>query len=191
MPDLTRTLQSIRNAEDPPDELEVEVLYDEVRRLARSLMRAERRNHTLPPTAVANEAWVRLFRSRSSDFTDSSAFFAAAANTLRHVLVDHGRRRARQKRGGDRERSEVDFAAIPAPERDHAVLVVDAALERLAAFDPGKARLVELRFFAGLTVAEAAHILGVSERTAARDWRVASAFLRAELQEHARDQLDG
>jgi RNA polymerase sigma-70 factor, ECF subfamily len=169
----------------PPEEAEpaVGALYEELRRLARACMRGERTDHTLPPTALANEAWLRLVASQATDFADAGAFFAAAATTLRRILVEHGRRRSRQKRGGDRSRVDLPPDDLAAPQRDEQLLALDAALVRLAEVAPMKARLVELRFFAGLSVAEAANLLGMSERTVARDWRVARAFLHAELQE--------
>jgi len=191
MSHVTRLLQLIDGSSGPPDEHAVGQLYDEVRRLARSTMRGERADHTLVPTALANEAWVRLFGSAPAAFASSAEFFAAAATVLRRVLVEHGRRRSRLKRGGGQRRSDLEVHALPAPELDAGVLAVDAALTELAAFDLAKARLVELRFFGGLTVAEAANVLGLSERTAARQWRVAAAFLRARMQdEDGHGELD-
>ena len=191
MSEFTRLLHAAEGR--PPEEAEpaVGALYEELRRLARACMRGERSDHTLPPTALANEAWLRLANSQATDFADAGAFFAAAATTLRRILVEHGRRRSRQKRGGDRHRVDLPPEELVAPQRDEHVLALDAALQRLAEVAPMKARLVELRFFAGLSVAEAASLLGLSERTVARDWRVARAFLHAELQEgHHAELLD-
>ena len=164
-----------------PDPLTIGALYDEIRRLARRTMRRERTNHTLPPTALANEAYLRLFGASQPDFPDRGAFLAAAVTTLRRILVEHGRRRQRRKRGGGVAHVEVDADHLPASATDERVLAVDEALQRLASFDAAKARLVELRFFGGLDVDQAAAVLGISPRTAARDWRLARAFLRAEL----------
>lgn len=191
MSEFTRLLHAAEGR--PPEEAEpaVGALYEELRRLARACMRGERSDHTLPPTALANEAWLRLANSQATDFADAGAFFAAAATTLRRILVEHGRRRSRQKRGGDRHRVDLPPDDLVAPQRDEQLLALDAALQRLAEVAPMKARLVELRFFAGLSVAEAATLLGLSERTVARDWRVARAFLHAELQEgHHAELLD-
>lgn len=191
MSEFTRLLHAAEAR--PPEEAEpaVGALYDELRRLARACMRGERPDHTLPPTALANEAWLRLANSQATDFADAGAFFAAAATTLRRILVEHGRRRSRQKRGGGRSRVDLPPDDLAAPQRDEQLLALDAALVRLAEVAPMKARLVELRFFAGLSVAEAATLLGSSERTVARDWRVARAFLHAELQEgHHAELLD-
>lgn len=163
------------------DPMVVGALYDEIRRLARSQMRRERPDHTLAPTALANEAYLRLFGTSPARFQNGAEFLAAAVTTLRRILVEHGRRRQRQKRGGGVARTAIETDELPAAAADERVLALDEALRRLAEFDPGKARLVELRFFGGLGVDEAAAVLGISPRTAARDWRVARAFLRAEL----------
>lgn len=190
MPDITRYLQQA--VDDPlPEGLTVGALYDEIRRLARGLMRNERRDHTLPPTALANEAYLRLFGASKPSFENGGEFLAAAVTTLRRILVEHGRRRQRLKRGGGLVRSDVETDQLPAAVADDRLLALDEAMQRLAAFDPTKARLVELRFFGGLTVDEAARALDLSPRTVARDWRVARAFLRAELQlEPEQDGLD-
>ncbi|MEO6597302.1 MAG: ECF-type sigma factor [Planctomycetota bacterium] len=180
MPDITRYLQQ-SPTDELPDGSTVAALYDEIRRLARGLMRNERRNHTLPPTALANEAYLRLFGSTTPSFANGSEFLAAAVTTLRRILVEHGRRRHRLKRGGGVVQSDIDTDQLPAAVADERLLALDEALQRLAEFDPSKARLVELRFFGGLTVDEAAQLLGLSPRTAARDWRIARAFLRADL----------
>lgn len=181
MLDLTRLLHDLQDGSSPPDELAISALYEEIRRLARSSMRSERGDHTLVPTALANEAYLRLFGASKPTFASREEFFAAAATTLRRILVEHSRRKASAKRGGGLTRRDLDADTLAAPDAAERVLAVDAAVLKLAAFDPPKARLVELRFFAGLSVEEAALLLGRSERTVARDWRIASAFLRAEL----------
>lgn len=164
-----------------PDGVSVAGLYDEIRRLAHSLMRGERADHTLPPTALANEAYLRLFGKGDARFDDGGELLAAAVTTLRRILVEHGRRRGRMKRGGHIARSGVEADELPAACVDERVVRVDEAMRLLAEFDPIKARLVELRFFGGLGVDEAARVLGLSPRTAARDWRIARAFLRSRL----------
>lgn len=189
MPELTRLLQQLDGDPSAADADAIASFYDEIRRLARGCMRGERADHTLAPTALANEAFLRLFGARPQ-FASGAEFLAAAVTTLRRILVEHWRRRSRQRRGGDRQRSPIDADSLAAPEPDARLLDLDAALQRLAALDLHKARLVELRFFAGLSVAEAAAVLGLSERTAARDWRLARAFLRAELGGAGGDELD-
>ncbi len=181
MLDLTRLLRDLHGDSSPPDEIAINALYDEIRRLARSCMRRERGDHTLVPTALANEAYLRLFGATKPTFENREEFFAAAATTLRRILVEHSRRKASAKRGGEHARRDLDADSLTAPCADERLLAVDDAVMKLAAFDPQKARLVELRFFAGLSVEEAAVLLGRSERTVARDWRIAAAFLRAEL----------
>jgi RNA polymerase sigma-70 factor, ECF subfamily len=183
MPDLTRFLRAAQDGSGTGsgDDGAAHALYDEIRRLARTFMRSERASHTLPPTAVANEAWLRLFGSSMPQFATSAEFVAAAVTTLRRVLVEHGRARARLKRGGGKAPATLHPDQVQAPETDERLLALDEALQALAAFDPGKAKLVELRFFGGLSVDEAAAMLGQSPRTTARDWRVARAFLRSRL----------
>jgi RNA polymerase sigma-70 factor (ECF subfamily) len=191
MPDLSHLLQHAPDDASLADALAIGAAYDEIRRLARSFMRNERADHTLAPTALANEAYLRLFGAEPQAFRDDGAFLAAAVTTLRRILVEHSRRRARQKRGGSARRADVDTEQLPAPAADERLIALDAALERLAAFDASKAKLVELRFFGGLSVDEAARVLAVSPRTAARDWRVARAFLRSELDgQEGTDDLD-
>lgn len=190
MSDLNRLLQQT-TPDMPADAATVAALYDEVRRLARRWMRGERDDHTLQPTALANEAWLRLFGGQGATFANGDEFLAAVVTTLRRVLVEHARARGRLKRGGGRGKAELDVEQFVAPLPDERLVALDEALQRLHAFDPGKSRLVELRFFAGLSVDEAARVLGLSPRTAARDWRVARAFLRAELGVEAdRDDVD-
>lgn len=166
--------------DQPADELAIAALYGEVRRLARHCMRRENAAHTLPPTALANEAWLRLFGGKQTTFASTAEFFSAAATTLRRILIEHGRHKARHKRGGQLQRNALDTEQLVAP-ADERLLELDEALARLAALNPLQARLVELRFFTGLSIPEAATLLGMSERTAAREWRAARAFLQAAL----------
>jgi RNA polymerase sigma factor (TIGR02999 family) len=181
MSEFTRLLQTVGSSGGGDPDAAVGALYDELRRLARGWMRGERPDHTLVPTALANEAWLRL-GSGNAKFATPAEFFAAASQALRRILIEHSRRRAAQKRGGDRGR-DAGSEELAAPERAAHLLALDGALERLTALDPMKARLVELRFYGGLAVPEVARLLGMSERTVAREWRVARAFLGAELQE--------
>ena len=155
-------------------------LYDDLRRLAERHLVQERRGHTLQPTALAHEAWLRLRSQRAGLPSDRAAFCAAASSAIRRVLVDHARARASAKRGGGVLRVDVD---APAGEGPHAVelIALDEALAGLAAVHPRQARVVELRFFGGLGGDEAALVLGVSPRTVDDDWRVARAWLAARL----------
>ena len=185
MVDLTRILEEARRGRaGAADELAA-LLYEELRALARQQMAHERPDHTLQPTAVVHEAYLRLVGGEGS-FESRAHFFAAAASAIRRVLVDHARQRSRVKRGGGEVPVRLDgldpAMTLPAPE----LLDLDGALARLAALDPFKARIVELRFFAGMTVEELAGLLGSSESSVRREWRAARAWLRGEL-----DSADG
>lgn len=181
MTELTRILQ---NATDgvagAADELAA-VLYEELKELARRGMMSERADHTLQPTALVHEAYVRLLGPAGTAFDNRAHFLGAAARAMRRVLVDHARKRARIRRGGGALRLELDDEKLAEPMRDDTLLALDEAVDRLAAFDPGRARIVELRFFAGMTVPEVAVSLGISESTVARSWRLAKAWLRGEI----------
>ncbi|MHC5113002.1 MAG: ECF-type sigma factor [Planctomycetota bacterium] len=168
------------------DEL-MPLVYDELRSLAERYLWSERVGHTLQATAIVNEAYLRLVGTSERSWQNRAHFFATAATAIRLILVDHARRRGRLKRGGDRDRIALHEAEIAAVEADDRMLVLDEALSRLAEIDAQKARVVELRFFTGLTVDEVASVLEVSSSTVARDWRLARAWLRCELAEAADD----
>ena len=157
------------------------VVYDELRRLAASQMRGERGDHTLQPTALVHEAFFRLFGPKQTTFENRGHFFSAASEAMRRILVDHARHRLAAKRGGDRGRMQLADVAERPEDRTEAVLAVDEALKKLACSDPRKGCLVELRFFGGLTNEEAAAVLGISERTAKRDWSYAKAWLYRQM----------
>ena len=163
------------------DEL-MTLVYDDLRRLADRYLARESRGHTLQPTALVHEAYLRLLGSEQ-DWQGRAHFFGAAARAIRRILLDRARERQSVRRGGGRERlslESADEAALGRPEVD--ILVLDEALERLAELDPVKARVVELRFFGGLGMAETAEVLGVSPSTVARDWRFARVWLHRELE---------
>jgi RNA polymerase sigma factor (TIGR02999 family) len=154
----------------------------ELRRIARAQLARERSGHTLQPTALVNEAFLRLVEQRQVSFEGRGRFFALAATVMRHVLVDHARARGRDKRGGGRAPVSLDgLPDIPAGQTVE-LLDLDRALSKLAALDERKARVVELRFFGGLEVPQTAAALGVSENTVIRDWAFAKAWLRRELE---------
>lgn len=190
MADITRILDEARRGEPGSVERLTDRLYEELRQLARREMRAERADHTLEPTALVHELYLRLLSGDSApSFENRAHFFAAAGHAIRRLLVEHARARSRLKRGGDHGRVELDEHTLALPEAsDGRVLALEAALEQLAAFDPQRARLVELRFFAGCTAEEAAAALGISESTVAREWRLARAWLQDQLD---RPMLDG
>jgi len=156
-------------------------VYDELRRLAGYHLRRERPNHTLQATALVHEAYLRLAVQDASKWGDRLQFLATASHMMRRVLVDHARAHLAGKRGGGMERVSISEAAELAGGREVEMLDLDRALRRLAAADPRKAKLVELRYFGGLTTEEAAEVLGASVATAERDWKFSRAFLIREL----------
>jgi len=156
--------------------------YAALRGLAAAYLHAERSDHTLQPTALVHEAYIKLARnSASAPWKSQTHFQAVAASAMRQILVDHARRRATQKRGGDRLRITLAPELGATPDQDIELLALDDALKELALLDQRKAIVVELRFFGGLTCAEAAAKLGVSPKTAEADWYFARAWLRAQL----------
>ncbi len=164
------------------------LVYDELRRLAAVRLAAEPSGHTLQPTALVHEAYLRLVGPSDGDRWDHRGhFFGAAAEAMRRILVDAARRKRREKHGGDWTRIDLEAAAPAAPDPRHDLVALDAALTRLAAVEPQAAKLVELRHFAGHSVAEAAQILGISARTADRLWAFARAWLHRELTDTAAD----
>jgi RNA polymerase sigma factor (TIGR02999 family) len=183
MADLDRILRAAQEGDPAAASELAALLYDELHALARREMAGERVGHTLQPTALVNEAYLRLAGDGGARFADREAFFAAAANTIRRVLVDHARKRERQKRGGGLVRVPLEGLDAAEPLADEELLALDDALARLKEFDPTKARIVELRFFGGLSVAELCKAVGASESTIRREWRVARAWLRTQLGE--------
>jgi RNA polymerase sigma factor (TIGR02999 family) len=158
------------------------VIYADLRRMAGGYMRGESEGHLLQPTALVSEAYLRLIDQRRVTWRNRSHFFGVAASMMRRILVDYARLRRADKRGGSWERvtlTSQDLAAGGPSQID--VLTLHDSLERLAAFDPQQARIVELRFFGGLTIEETAEVVGVSDATVVRDWTVAKAWLRAAL----------
>jgi RNA polymerase sigma factor (TIGR02999 family) len=161
----------------------VPLVYDELRRQARRALRREGAGHTLQATALVHEAWLRLDGQHDARWESRTQFLAVAAQMMRRVLVDHARTRRALKRGGGGTQVTLgDAARMPAAHDEVDVLALDDALARLATLDPRKARLVELRYFAGLSIPEAAAALGVSQATVGREWTVARMWLRRELE---------
>ena len=162
------------------------IVYEELRRLASSHMRAERPDHLLQTTALVHEAYLRLVDQPQTSYETRSHFFAVAAQVMRHVLVDYARARRRAKRGGGVPPIPLEEVAVISEERAEEVIAVDSALEGLMAFDLRKGRIFELRHFGGLSVDEAAEVLKVSPATVARDWRMAKAWLRRAIASESR-----
>lgn len=160
------------------------LVYEELRRLARGFMARENRDHTLQPTALVNEAYLRLVDQSRVDWRGRSHFRAVGARVMRRILIDHARRRGGLKRGGGRQRVTLGDSVLSPPDPDVGLpelLALNNALDKLARLDERQARVVELRFFGGLTTVEIAEALGVSERTVADDWKHGRAWLKREL----------
>ncbi|HYX19801.1 MAG TPA: sigma-70 family RNA polymerase sigma factor [Thermoanaerobaculia bacterium] len=157
------------------------LVYGELRQLAASHLRSERGDHTLQPTALVHEAYLRLVGQRSVSWANRAHFFGIAAQMMRRVLVDHARRRLAAKRSPGTLRIDLGEETAAAPDRMPELLALDRALTELERLDPRQARVVELRFFAGLSVEETAEVAGVSTATVKREWRTARAFLRHEI----------
>lgn len=167
---------------DRQDEL-FALVYERLMAVATRLFHGERANHTLQPTALVHEAWMRLSAERGSQWKNRAQFFAVGATVMRRILVDHARSKQRAKRGGDVQvvPLELDQASIGEANEGDDLLDIDQALTKLAELDPRQARIIELRFFSGLTVPEVASCLGASTRTVEAEWTVAKAWLRREL----------
>lgn len=162
------------------------LVYDELRRLARSYLRRERSDHTLEGTALVHEAYLRLVDQRSVEWQSRNHFFALAAELIRRILVDHARARIAGKRGGGSEKLSLDEALTPATEKDLNIASLDDALKTLAETDPLQSRIVELRYFGGLTIEETADAVQLSPATVKRSWTLAKAFLKREMLRNGR-----
>jgi RNA polymerase sigma factor (TIGR02999 family) len=159
----------------------VPIVYEELRRQAARYLRRERHGHTLQTTALIHEAYIRLIDQRNVRWQNRAHFFGIAAQLMRRILVDHARSRQAAKRGGSDIKLPLEEAMFASEGREVDLVALDEALERLAAIDPQQSRVVELKFFSGLSVEETAEVLGVSSRTVKRDWNVAKAWLRREI----------
>ena len=162
----------------------VNLVYDELRAMAAALLRQERPDHTLQPTALVNEAWLKLCHAPGQGWNDRHHFLAVAARAMRQILVDHARGRGRQKRGGGWLRVTLAETPSPSPLGTVDIIALDEAMTELEAFDTRKSQVVELRFFAGLTNAEVAEVIGVAPKTSEADWYMARAWLRKRLSEN-------
>jgi RNA polymerase sigma-70 factor, ECF subfamily len=157
------------------------LVYDELRRLAAGYLRRERPGHTLQPTALVHEAYLRMVDQSQVRWQNRAHFLGVAAQMMRRILVDHARGQRAEKRGGEVQKLSLDENIDVSGERASDLVALDEALERLAEFDPQKARVVELRFFGGLSVEETAEVLGVSAPTVKRQWRMAKAWLYGQV----------
>lgn len=179
--DVTQILRDWSSGDQDAPQRLMPFVYDELRRQARGYLSRERGSHTLQPTALVHEAFLKLVDQTRVDWQNRAHFYGIAANMMRRVLIDHARGLATGKRGGGAVRLSVDDVDLPIEERAASFLALDEALENLAKFDERKAKVVEMRFFGGLTDDEIAQALDVTDRTVQRDWRSARLWLLREL----------
>lgn len=178
---VTRLLREGRQGDRRALDALLPTVYEELRRLAQSYLRRERGDHTLQPTALVHEAYLRLVDQRSVDWRDRAQFFGIASEMMRRILVNHARERRAAKRGGGATRISLDDALDFFHKRDLDLVELDDALRDLTSLDPEQGRIVELRFFGGLTVEETADVLEVSPATIKREWSLAKTWLRREM----------
>ena len=181
MSDVTRILSAIEHGDARAADELLPLVYEELRRLAAAKMAQEPAGHTLQPTALVHEAWLRLAGNEKAQWDGRAHFFAAAAEAMRRILVDRARRKSAIRHGAGQQRVDLQDADIAAPDDNEQLLAINDALEKLAAQDKAKAELVKLRYFAGMTLEEAAKVLGISEPTAKRQWTFAKAWLHREI----------
>jgi RNA polymerase sigma factor (TIGR02999 family) len=179
--DVTALLSELTRGNPEAGTKLIPLVYDELRRMANGYMRRERTGHTLQATALVHEAYLKLLGQHSVDWQNRAHFFGIAAHLMRRVLIDHARGHVRDKRGGGAEAVPLEEDLVFSAEKSADFLELDSALERLAAIDARQAKIVEMRFFGGLTVEETAEVLGISAKTVKRDWTVAKAWLHGEL----------
>jgi RNA polymerase sigma-70 factor (ECF subfamily) len=178
---VTQLLIEWREGDETALDQLIPLVYEEMRRLARYYMRRERPGHTLQTTALINEAYIRLVDHKGMRWQNRAHFYGVAAQAMRRILVNHARSRHYEKRGGGAPMVELDEAATVARERAAEMVALDEALNQLAAVDPRQSKVVELRYFGGMSVEETAEVLGVSSVTVMRDWRAAKAWLLREI----------
>lgn len=181
-PQVTELLRAWSDGDDDALEQLVPLVEAELRRLARAYMRRERPDHTLEPTALVNEAFLKLTDARRIRWQDRAHFLGMSARLMRRVLVDHARHRGYQKRGGDAQRVTLDDALVASAGPGPDIVALDRALDLLATVDERKTRVIELRFFGGFSIEETADVLGVSADTVKRDWRLAKLWLLRALE---------
>jgi RNA polymerase sigma factor (TIGR02999 family) len=181
-PDVTDLIAQLASGNREVESALFPLVYDELRRIARALMRGEGRRQTLQSTVLVHEAYLRLTGGRPVEWEGRTHFMAVAAKVMRQILVDHARARNSDKRGGGKDVSAETLSLRDPQSVDHeSLLALDSALERLAALDERQCRIVEMRFFAGMTVEETAHAMNISPRTVKREWQMARAWLYGEL----------
>jgi len=189
--DVTLLLKQLSAGDhDAVDQL-VPVLYNELRRLAAYYLRQERSNHTLQATALVHEAYLRLVDQRAVEWKNRSHFLGVAAQVMRRILLDYARSHQAVKRGGPSPKISLDDAMVYGEDQTGQLVALDELLTRLSSMDPQQGRIVELRFFGGMSVEETAELLGISPRTVKRDWAMAKSWLSRELRKASREEAAG
>jgi len=181
MREITGLLSKARAGEQDAEQLLIERIYSELHVLAARFLSAERPDHTLQASALVNEAYLKLFGKKSTDWENRAHFYVSAARTMRRILVDYARANSAAKRPNRQQRAELSDVLACVKGRSAEFIAIDEALERLSACDSRQAQIVELRFYCGLTVEETAATLGISEKTVKRDWSSARAWLKTQL----------
>jgi RNA polymerase sigma factor (TIGR02999 family) len=180
-PDVTQLLNKAQQGDKESLDQLLPLVYQELRRVAANQLQQERGNHTLQATALVHEAYLRLLEQREVDWRNRTHFFSIAAEMMRRILVNYAIQRKAQKRGDGATHISLDDALSYGEQSDLDVVLLNDALEKLAEFDPQQARIVELRFFGGLTIEESAEVLGVSASLVKREWRMAKSWLKTQL----------
>ena len=188
-PDVTLLLNKLAAGDQKAAAELVPLVYEELRRLAARRLRHERPNHTLQTTALVHEAYVKLAGQRDANWQNRAQFFGVASQVMRRILVDYARGKRRIRRGGKQQKVSLDNVLLVSPDRTEEVLAVHESLSRLEMLDARQARIVELRYFGGLTVEEAAEVLGISAKTVMRELNVAKAWLYGDLKDHRVDAV--
>jgi RNA polymerase sigma factor (TIGR02999 family) len=183
MSDITLVLDAINRGEDNASEKLLPLVYSELRNLATARMLRESAGHTLQPTALVHEAWLRLVGDNNQNWKSRAYFFAAAAEAMRRILVEHARKKARLKHGGGKERLNIEDLDLAESAPDEKILLVNDALEQLERSNPERARVVAMKFFGGMTNQEVANAMDISERSVDRHWVCAKTWLFQKLQE--------
>lgn len=179
--EITQILATISDGDRSAAAKLLPMVYDELRDLAAAYFKKQRTGHTLQPTALVHEAFLRVVSAEGQEWKDRAHFFRVAAAAMRHILVNYARDRAREKRGGNWQRVPLDDAVALFEESAQDLVALDECLTRLSEFDYRTAQVVELRFFGGMSVTEAAEVLGIAERTVEKDWQAARLWLAREL----------
>lgn len=191
--DITMLLRAAASGDRRDLDALMVAIYEDMHRLAASHLRGERHDHTLQPTALVHEAYVKLVGQRSTDWKDRLHFFAVASQIIRRILIDHARQKQADKRGGKDggARIQIEGDELAAPERGIDLLALDEAMKELATIDERQARVVELRFFGGCSIDEIAELMGVGKRTIDRDWQAAKAWLLCRLEDSDDSEASG